>query len=170
MQNTAVFPWQLLFIFGCLNKDIPTWQKKAIHTCSNKSLIIDSKQTPIPKYLSVWDGLNLKTEFLKIFPVSSFRNTSYFGIPLTDSLQQASKTEVLLFEQGRHVVLGTQSRQALLSLPWGKEKHGHYYTVLDISPSRDFWKNRKQCSTQCKDKLNTPPVSCCSLKCQLKTT
>lgn len=109
---------------------------------------------------------------MKIFPISSFRNTSYFGKPSRVSTSHWQFTES---KQNRSAVIWTRAPRSvtncdgthkagnlLFSLPRVKEKHGRL-------PIFAFWQNRKQCSTQCeKEKLSTSsPGSFWSLKRQL---
>lgn len=119
-----------------------TRQKKTGHNCSNKSLSIDIKQTPISWHLSVWTGLNVKIEFLNkaweffwlvhlgTLPVLDIL---YMSQPLTDRLKKASKIKILLFEQERHVVLQTvteNKRQANLSLAFPNLAKGKTWVLL----------------------------------------
>lgn len=113
MQNTAAFPWQLLFIFCCLDKDISTWQKKTIHICSNKSLIIDSKQTLQNVYLHEMDWNVMSFwKFFQLVHLGTLPILENLSMSASHVQVTASKQKVLLFEQGRHVALGTDGTQA----------------------------------------------------------
>lgn len=110
VQKPAVFPQWLAFISpfgkGCTHVEhsLHTPQTKTGHSCPNKSLSVEIKQTPISSHLPVWTGLNLKTEFLNkaeefsqlVHPgTPPVSDTLYMSQPLPATLKEASKIQML---------------------------------------------------------------------------